>query len=128
MSRIERAWLNVFQESLQDRAPFVRCHFGLDRSTQLTGRNMKSLIMVGALALGALGTAFAQRAAAQADVQEVIKKELGDLPGKEGLLLRVSYPPGSSDQVHRHDAHGFVYVQEGSGVIQVPCGQPFTLQ
>jgi quercetin dioxygenase-like cupin family protein len=88
---------------------------------------MKSLIMVGALSLGALGTVFAQPPAAQANVQEVIKKELGDLPGKEGLLLRVTYPPGSSDQVHRHDAHGFVYVQEGSVVMQVRGGQPVTL-
>jgi len=88
---------------------------------------MKSLIMIGALSLGALGTVFAQPPAAQADVQEVIKKELGDLPGKEGLLLRVTYPPGSSDQVHRHDAHGFVYVQEGLVVMQVRGGQPVTL-
>jgi quercetin dioxygenase-like cupin family protein len=88
---------------------------------------MKSLIMIGAHSLGALGTAFAQPPAAQADAQEVIKKELGDLPGKEGLLLRVTYPPGSSDQVHRHDAHGFVYVQEGSVVMQVRGGQPVTL-
>jgi len=88
---------------------------------------MKSLIMIGALSLGAFGTVCAQPAAPQADVQEVIKKELGDLPSKEGLLLRVTYPPGSSDQVHRHDAHGFVYVQEGSVVMQVRGGQPVTL-
>jgi len=88
---------------------------------------MKSLIMVGALSLGALGTVYAQSPAPQADVQEVLKKELGDLPGKEGLLLRVTYPPGSSDPVHRHDAHGFVYVQEGSVVMQVRGGQPVTL-
>jgi len=88
---------------------------------------MKSFIMAIALSFGALGTVCAQPAAAQADVQEVIKKELGDLPGKEGLLLSVTYPPGSSDQVHRHDAHGFVYVQEGTVVMQVRGGQPVTL-
>jgi len=88
---------------------------------------MKSLTLVVALSLCALGTAFAQAAAPHAEVQEVIKKDLDDLPGKEGLLLRVTYPPGSSDQVHRHDAHGFVYVQEGSVVMQVRGGQPVTL-
>jgi quercetin dioxygenase-like cupin family protein len=88
---------------------------------------MKSLTLVVALSLCALGTAIAQAAAPQAEVQEVMKKDLDDLPGKEGLLLRVTYPPGSSDQVHRHDAHGFVYVQEGSVVMQVRGGQPVTL-
>ena len=88
---------------------------------------MKSFIIAIALSFFALGTVCAQPAAAQADVQEVIKKDLGDLPGKEGLLLRVTYPPGSSDQVHRHDAHGFVYVQEGSVVMHVRGSPPVTL-
>jgi len=92
------------------------------------GAKIKFLAVVGALTLGALGSASAQPAAAQADVQQLISKELGDLPGKEGLVLRVTYPPGSSDPVHRHDAHGFVYVEEGSVVMQVRGGQPVTLQ
>ena len=89
---------------------------------------MKSLVMAVSLAFGASGGAFAQPAAPQAEVQPVLTKDLGDLPGKEGLLLRVTYPPGSADQVHRHDAHGFVYVEEGSVVMQVRGGQPVTLQ
>lgn len=93
----------------------------------ITGQ-ARSLIMVAALSLGAFGSVSAQPAAAQADVQRVISKELGDLPGKEGLVLKVTYPPGSADQVHRHDAHGFVYVEEGSVVMQVRGGQPVTLQ
>jgi quercetin dioxygenase-like cupin family protein len=92
-----------------------------------TAGRMKSLIMVVALSLGAFGSASAP-AAPQADVQQVVSKELGDLPGKEGLVLRVTYPPGSADEAHRHDAHGFVYVEEGSVVMQVRGGQPVTLQ
>jgi quercetin dioxygenase-like cupin family protein len=92
------------------------------------GGRMKSLIAVVALSFGALGSASAQPAAPQADVQQVLSKELGDLPGKEGLVLRVTYPPGSADQAHRHDAHGFVYVEEGTVVMQVRGGQPVTLQ
>jgi len=107
-----------------------RIHY-MEQSPELIkktiGGQMKSLIMVAALSLGALGSVSAQPAAPQAEVQQVISKELGDLPGKEGLVLRVTYPPGSSDQVHRHDAHGFVYVQEGSDVMQVRGGQPVTL-
>jgi len=89
---------------------------------------IKSLVTIAALSLGAFVSASAQPAAAQAEVQPVLSKDLGDLPGKEGLLLRVTYPPGSADQVHRHDAHGFVYVEEGSVVMQVRGGQPVTLQ
>ena len=29
---------------------------------------------------------------------------------KEGLMITVEYPPGSSDPIHRHNAHAFVYV------------------
>jgi quercetin dioxygenase-like cupin family protein len=79
---------------------------------------MKSMVMACALLIGALCTT-PTHAAPHADVQEVMSKDLSDLPGKEGLVLRVTYPPGSADVVHRHDAHAFVYVLEGSVVMQV---------
>ena len=43
------------------------------------------------------------------------------------LMLLVEYPPGGADPVHRHDAHGFIYVLEGSIVMQVKGGQEVTL-
>jgi quercetin dioxygenase-like cupin family protein len=86
-----------------------------------------SAIAVAALLLCAFAAAFAKPAGAEAEVRPVITKDLADLPGKEGLLLRVTYPPGSADQAHRHDAHGFVYVEEGSVVMQVRGGEPVTL-
>jgi quercetin dioxygenase-like cupin family protein len=49
------------------------------------------------------------------------------LPGKEGLMITVEYPPGSSDPIHRHNAHAFVYVLEGSIVMQVRGGKEVTL-
>ncbi|HJY39262.1 MAG TPA: cupin domain-containing protein, partial [Steroidobacteraceae bacterium] len=52
---------------------------------------------------------------------------LSDSPGKEGLMLLVEYPPGSVDPVHRHDAHAFIYVLEGSIVMQVKGGKEVTL-
>jgi len=58
-----------------------------------------------------------------ADVKELFAIDLVDYPGKEGLMLEVSYPPGARDMVHRHDAHAFVYVLEGQIVMQVK-GQP----
>ena len=54
-----------------------------------------------------------------AKVTPLLSKDLTDFPGKEGLMITVEYPPGSSDPIHRHNAHAFVYVLEGSIVMQV---------
>ena len=61
------------------------------------------------------------------DVAALFSKELADIPGKEALMLTVEYPPGGADPVHRHDAHAFVYVLEGSIVMQVKGGPEVTL-
>ena len=63
----------------------------------------------------------------EAKVTPVLSKDLTDFPGKEGLMLTVEYPPGSSDPIHRHNAHAFVYVLEGSIVMQVRGGKEMTL-
>jgi quercetin dioxygenase-like cupin family protein len=62
-----------------------------------------------------------------AKVAPLFSKDLTDFPGKEGLMITVEYPPGSSDPVHRHNAHAFVYVLEGSIVMQVRGGKEMTL-
>src|SRR5262245_21041673 len=57
-----------------------------------------------------------------------MSRDLTDLPGhKEGLMITVEYPPGGSDPIHRHNAHGFIYVLEGSIVMQVEGGKEVTL-
>lgn len=42
-------------------------------------------------------------------------------------MITVEFPPGGADPVHRHDAHGFIYVLEGSVVMQVKGGKEVTL-
>src|ERR671931_1458978 len=69
------------------------------------------------------GTLLAQ----EAKVAELMSKDLTNLPGKEGLMITVEYPPGSVDPIHRHNAHAFVYVLEGSIVMQVKGGKEVTL-
>jgi len=61
--------------------------------------------------------------AQEAKVTELMSKDLINLPGKEGLMITVEYPPGSVDPIHRHNAHGFIYVLEGSIVMQVRGGK-----
>jgi len=65
--------------------------------------------------------------AQEAKVTELMSKDLTNLPGKEGLMITVVYPPGSIDPIHRHNAHGFIYVLEGSIVMQVRGGKEVTL-
>src|SRR5262249_18583899 len=79
------------------------------------------------LALGLLclmtGTAMAQ----QAKVTSLMSKDLTENPGKEVLMITVEYPPGGVDPIHRHNAQAFVYVLEGSIVMQVKGGKQVTL-
>src|ERR1700753_341388 len=63
----------------------------------------------------------------EAKVTKILSQELSSLPGKEGLMITVEYPPGASDPVHRHNAYGFIYVLEGSVVMQVKGGKAVTL-
>jgi quercetin dioxygenase-like cupin family protein len=65
--------------------------------------------------------------AQQPAVKTVMSKDLTDIPGKEVTMLTVEYPPGGSDPVHRHYADAFVYVLEGSIVMQVKGGKEVTL-
>jgi quercetin dioxygenase-like cupin family protein len=69
------------------------------------------------------GTLFAQ----DAQVTPLMSKDVSECPGKEGLMITVVYPPGASDSIHRHNAHAFVYVLEGSIVMQVRGGKKVTL-
>ncbi|MFM0722793.1 cupin domain-containing protein [Paraburkholderia strydomiana] len=66
-------------------------------------------------------------AAPEAIVTPVMEQPLADYPGKEALMITVVYPPGGADPAHRHDAHGFIYVLEGSIVMGVKGGKEVTL-
>ena len=70
-----------------------------------------------------IGTALAQ----EPKVTVLMSKDLPENPGREALMITVEYPPGSSDPIHRHNAHALVYVLEGSVVMQVKGGKQVTL-
>jgi len=75
-----------------------------------------------------LAASLPSSAAEQAIVNPLLLKELTDIPGKEMLMITVEYPPGAVDPIHRHDAHAFVYVVQGSIVMQVRGGKQVTLR
>ena len=76
-----------------------------------------------ALAFLVAGALIAQ----EAKVTPLMSRGLAEFPGKEGVMITVVYPPGASDPVHRHNAHAFVYVLEGSIVMQLRGGKEITL-
>jgi len=84
---------------------------------------MTRLRLMSVPALLIAGTVFAQ----DAQVTPLMSKDLPEVPGKEALMITVVYPPGASDPIHRHNAHAFVYVLEGSVVMQVKGGKEVTL-
>ncbi|KVT74182.1 cupin [Burkholderia ubonensis] len=81
-----------------------------------------------AVALTAGAMIAVAHAAPSAIVTPLMTKPLDDYPGKQAEMISVEYPPGAVDPVHRHHAHAFVYVVEGSIVMQVKGGDPVTLK
>jgi quercetin dioxygenase-like cupin family protein len=81
--------------------------------------------------LAAASLAFSSSAAAadkrEAVVTPLLNKQFANIPGKEGLMILVEYPPGYVGTVHRHDAHAFVYVLEGSIVMGLKGSKEVTL-
>lgn len=102
------------------------------RFSRPSASSARSLLSVVAVALGAAAStgliaSDAHAAPPEPKVNPLMTKPLGNLPGQEGLMLVVEYPPGGADPVHRHDAHGFIYVLEGSIVMGVKGGKEVTL-
>ncbi len=90
---------------------------------------MSPIKNISAAVIVALTTCIAPSVHAADDVvvKELVTKPLPEFPGKEVLMITVTYAPGAADPIHRHDAHGFIYVLEGSIVMQVKGGKEVTL-
>jgi quercetin dioxygenase-like cupin family protein len=85
---------------------------------------LAAVLFVSALFASSVG---AQQAAPAAKVTPLLTKPLAGIDGKESLMLIVEYPPGVASAAHRHNANTFVYVLEGSVVMQVAGGPEMTL-
>lgn len=66
-------------------------------------------------------------AAQQSSTSILFQTDLPDIEGREAVILEVVLPPGSDSASHRHNAHTFVYVLEGSVVMAVVGGEEKTL-
>ena len=96
-------------------------HAGHRRSVRVQYLVFAVLLSVGPCLIS--GTLMAQ----EPKVTPLMSTVMADVSGKEGLMITVEYPPGGSDPIHRHNAPAFLYVLEGSVVMQVKGGKPVTL-
>jgi len=81
---------------------------------------VKALILLTTVLLSILSTASI---AQQSSVNSLFQTDLPDIEGREAVVLEVLYPPGAASASHRHNAHTFVYVLEGTVEMQVAGGE-----
>jgi len=86
---------------------------------------MKSHLLISIATLLAAASVHAADPAPSAT--PVLQHALAGIEGKEVVMVTVTYPPGTASEAHRHDANVFVYVLEGSVVMQVAGDKPVTL-
>ena len=81
------------------------------------------------LKMGLLATAACLSwATASADPSApLMTRDLAGIPGKEAVMLTVEMAPGQASKPHRHDANVFVYVLQGTLIMQVKGGPSVTL-
>ncbi len=60
-----------------------------------------------------------------AKVTQLPSNDLPEFPGKEVSMVTVEYAPGNVDPIHRHNARAFVYVLEGTILMELGgrCGR-----
>jgi quercetin dioxygenase-like cupin family protein len=91
----------------------------------MTSRFRYPLVLAVAALVACVSDACAQAPAAI--VKPVLTRALPDLPGHEVSMVTVEYPPGGASKSHSHGTDTFVYVLEGTLVMQVAGGQEMTL-
>ncbi|MFC5429718.1 cupin domain-containing protein [Paraburkholderia denitrificans] len=87
----------------------------------------RTLLALAAAMYSCMLAALPASAEPTAKVTSLGTRTLPEYPGKEVQMIVVDYPPGSVDPVHRHDAHAFVYVLDGSIVMGLNGGKEVTL-
>jgi len=93
----------------------------LSKATRLTLSKLAAVSIAGA--------GLAHSAAPPATkATPLMTRPLAGIPGKEAMMLTVDFPPGADSPSHRHNANTFVYVLEGSVIMQVAGGPVMTLR
>jgi uncharacterized protein YbjT (DUF2867 family)/quercetin dioxygenase-like cupin family protein len=124
-----------FEEWLQSahQLPSLKAAAATGRGENLKAGS-KPLLALAFLIAGALipvavlvARASARPPAAQETITNLLTKDLAATPGEQVLMYTVDFPPGFSSPIHRHNAQVFVYLLQGSVVMQVRGGDEVTL-
>jgi len=87
----------------------------------------KLFINTFAVALSAVASAAVAADAPVSKAALLLTKPLVGIDGQEATMLTVELPAGADSSPHRHNANTFVYVLEGTVVMQVQGGPEQTL-
>ncbi len=74
-----------------------------------------------------LASHAAAQDAAKPQPTPLLTQALPDLSGKEVMMITLEFPPGAVATPHRHGAHTFLFVLEGSVVMGSEGKEPVTL-
>src|ERR1700690_270734 len=66
-----------------------------------------------------VGATDAAPVSAETTVTQLMTRDLIGAPGKEVLMITVTYLPGGASLPHRHDPQVFVYVLQGEITMQL---------
>lgn len=91
---------------------------------------MHTIVVIGFGMMLLAGPALAHEnpEATRPTVVPLVAKDLPEFPGKEATLATVEYLPGGASSAHKHHAHVFVYVLEGTYATQVSGGERMILK
>ena len=93
---------------------------------------MKRALLIAAALMALPTTILAHPALAGAPtgaaVTPLLQNDIEGGGGKEAALLLVTFAPGAADPIHRHNALVYVYMLEGSVVMQVRGGPEVVLK
>jgi quercetin dioxygenase-like cupin family protein len=87
---------------------------------------LAAALLIAALMFGPPQASAAAPTAAES-VTELMTRDLIGAAGKEVRMISVAYLPGGASLPHRHDAQVFVYVLEGSLIMQLRGSAAVTL-
>jgi quercetin dioxygenase-like cupin family protein len=118
----EQSLIGVLQQRANQASLGGLCSASRNQETSIMREVTRALLLI-CLSFSAVPAL----ANPEAIVTPLIAKSLPEVQGKEGVMILVEYPPGASDPIHRHDAHAFVYVLEGTIVMQLQNAAEVTL-
>ncbi len=89
---------------------------------------MLGLTLAVGITVGVIGDQILSAQQEAVKSTELIRKDLGEMKGKEGVLFRTELAPGGAGPKHFHPGNEFVYVVKGSGILEAQGKPPLPVK